>query len=47
MVPVVERNPDLDEDRACTVQGKPAMADAWGVTNASSRFFRVLVEMPQ
>ena len=45
--PVLEWSPDLDAARAYTVQGKAAMADAWGVPNASSRFFRVLVEMPE
>ncbi len=47
----VEWDPDLNgngtpDARAYTVEGKPTMADAWGVTNASSRFFRVRVELP-
>ena len=50
--PVVEWDPDLNEGgtanaRAYTVQGKPTMTNDWGGTNASSRFFRVLVEMPK
>ena len=45
--PVLEWSPDLEAARAYTVQGKAAMADAWGVPNASSCFFRVLVEMPE
>lgn len=49
--PVVAWEPDLNKygttnARTYTVQGKAAMEDAWGVTNAASRFFRVLVEMP-
>ena len=32
---------------AYTVQGKLSMTNAWGAMNASSRFFRVLVEMPK
>jgi hypothetical protein len=32
---------------AYTVQGKPTMTNAWGATNVSSRFFRILVEMPK
>ncbi len=48
----VEWYPDLNGNgtpnaRAYTVEGKSTMADAWGVTNASSRFFRVKVELPE
>ncbi len=50
--PVVTWTPDLNEndtrtDRSYVVEGRPSMTNAWGVTNASSRFFRVLVKMPE
>ena len=32
--------------RACTLQGKAALGDAWGEPEADSRFFRLLVDFP-
>jgi hypothetical protein len=44
-------DPNLNEGetkpkRVYIVEGKPTMADNWGTCDASSRFFRVRVEMP-
>jgi len=49
--PVVTWAPDLNEggtkaERVYTVEGKASLRDAWGPTNAASRFFRVKVALP-
>jgi hypothetical protein len=49
--PVVSWKPDLNEkdtksERSYEVEGRPTMTNAWGPTNASSRFFRVKVALP-
>ena len=51
-VPVVKWSPDLNEggtrnERVYTVEGQERLGDGWGPTNATSRFFRVKVAMPQ
>lgn len=50
-VPNISWVPDLNEggkkaERTYVVEGKPAMMDEWGATNAASRFFRVKVALP-
>lgn len=47
----VELTPDLNEKgtkflRSYELEGKPTLTNAWGPTNASSRFFRVKVSLP-
>jgi uncharacterized repeat protein (TIGR02543 family) len=41
--PVVSSAPDLGNERAYTVEGVENLGDAWGPTNAATRFFRVKV----
>jgi uncharacterized repeat protein (TIGR02543 family) len=41
--PVVSSDPDLGVERAYTVEGVENLGDAWGPTNAATRFFRVKV----
>jgi hypothetical protein len=45
--PVVASEPDLGEERAYTVEGVEDLDDAWGETNAATRFFRVKVALPE
>ncbi|MBQ3809872.1 MAG: putative Ig domain-containing protein [Kiritimatiellae bacterium] len=45
--PVVTWEPDLGAARVYTVEGKETLSDGWGPTNASSRFFRVKVSLPE
>ncbi len=43
----VEWEPDLGGNRAYAVEGKDSMADGWDEPDASSRFFRVRVGLPE
>jgi len=44
---IITWSPDLSPNRLYAVEGKTNLNDrAWGSTNASSRFFRVKVELP-
>ncbi len=43
----VEWEPDLGGNRAYAVEGKASMADGWDEPDASSRFFRVRVALPE
>jgi uncharacterized repeat protein (TIGR02543 family) len=44
--PVVSSDPDLGDERTYTVEGVENLGDAWGPTNAATRFFRVKVALP-
>lgn len=46
-VPVVTFDPDLGTERIYVVEGKENLSDPWGSTNASTRFFRVKVELKE
>jgi uncharacterized repeat protein (TIGR02543 family) len=41
--PVVSSAPDFGDERTYTVEGVENLGDAWGPTNAATRFFRVKV----
>ena len=50
--PRISWDPDLNEngtksERVYTVEGKAELADPWGPTNTTSRFFHVKVGMPE
>ena len=45
--PIVGWSPDLGAAREYEVEGKASLSDDWGPTNASSRFFRVKVSLPE
>jgi hypothetical protein len=46
-VPIIKWSPDLGSSREYDIEGKVSLSDDWGPTNTYSRFFRVLVRLPE